>query len=276
MRKPNHTEGAAAGLDRRELLRGSAALALAPFLRGLDVPPHAALYLYTEPLYRPRHAAVVAQALRRRHDVHTSGWRRGDDGKPVLEVGPVAKGAFQWHGDQPTGAVSRAWPFVIVLEYDGAHAPMAFIDCFRRASDNPSPGSWMLDPNLGYAEHINAEMVTAQDDRWCYLATADTPTGDVLRNQGFAIRGRVRWGDGRRVQKGWWMTFSAPSNDKDAWHAERTPLVDWRVSRTTSELGIVAVAPVDDPDHELAPWASRTVFRFPDMPEGLVPGRGHD
>lgn len=258
-------------LDRRQLLASAALLVARP---AAAAPRHAALYLYTRPLLRPRHAEVVRLALQRRADAHTSGWERRD-GKPVLAVGPVRNGAAHWRGETLIKPMPRAWPFAAVLEYDGSGKPLAFVDWFRRARGNQSPGAWMLDPNLGYVDHINAEVVCHRDERFSYLALVDTPTGSHVGGSELVIRARVDWADGASVRKGWWVWFDSPDDQRvEAWTAPQVPLVDWRVTRETPSLGIAATAPVDDRERELAPWGTDTVFRFPAMPPGLQPCRG--
>lgn len=264
-------------IDRRDWLCWLAASLAAsrssapPGARG--GPPHAALHLYTRPLLSPHHEPVVRMALAQRSRVHTSGWeQRG--GKPVVALGPVQGNAGHFHGETMTSAIARAWPFAAVLEYESAGGPLAFIDWFRRSRDNRDPGGWLLDPTMGYMEHINAAVVFHKDERWSYMALVDTPTLGVLGAQEFAIRARVRWTDGRRVQKGWWTRLIAPAErDKSAWYAETTPLVDWYVDAETLGQGAVGIAAVPNPERELAVWGTGTVFRFPEIPVGMRPGR---
>ncbi|MEZ5965835.1 MAG: hypothetical protein R3F56_18510 [Planctomycetota bacterium] len=238
-------------------------------------PRHAALHLYTRPLLRARHAAVVRMALAQRAAAHTSGWEQGADGKPVLAVGPVRDRAAHWRRDQKVKPIDRAWPFAAVLEFDGSHKAVAYVDWFRRAHDSRSPDSWMLDPNLGYVEHINREVVCHRDARFHYLALVDTPTGSHVGHSDLVVRARVDWADGASARKGWWLWFEA-KNDRSvtAWTAPQVPLVDWRVVRQTPKLGIVETAPVDDRERQLAPMGTSEVFEFPEMPLGLQPCRG--
>ena len=182
---------------------------------------------------------------------------------------------FHWQHGKIEKPMDRAWPFVAVLEYEGRGKPEAFVDWFRRDRGSRSDGAWVLDPSLGYAEHINKIAVCHQDERWCYMALVDTPTGRHVGGLEIVVRGRVRWADGRRVQKGWWLWLEAPDGKgPEVWRAPSTPLVDWRVTGTTDSLGIVATAPVADPDHELAVWGTDTVFRLPDVPATVMPCRG--
>jgi len=60
--------------SRRAFLGAGAAFATQRLLLpGGGPAQHAALHLYTKPLFRPRHAAIVAAALQRRSEAHTSG-----------------------------------------------------------------------------------------------------------------------------------------------------------------------------------------------------------
>jgi hypothetical protein len=265
-------------LDRRQFLAGLPLLSAWSLHRPRpgagSAHPHAALLVYTEARFRARHATVVAKALQQRWRAHTSGWQRVD-GKPRLEVGPVSESAGQWHGDELVKAIDRTWPFVVVLEYHGEGAPEAYLDCFRRPVGQKGDDGWLLDPGVGYVEHHNAQIVTAQDDRSAYLAVPDTPTGSHVGGSEYVIRARVRWADGRRAQLGWWMSFDAPKGEDVArWRANQVSLVDWRVVASTPKLGATQVAPVDDPDRELAVWGTDRVLRFPAIPPGVTPGRG--
>lgn len=262
-------------IDRREFLAGTSALFAARLLPQRPVHPHAALYLYTRPLFRPRHAALVPQALQRRAQAHTSAFQIRD-GKPVLEVGPVNTRVRFWKKTGDVGKeIGRAWPLVAVLEYDGAGKPEAFVDWFRRDGDSTSDDGWLLDPGTGYVEHMNAQVVTAEDAEWCYLAMPDTPTDSHVTTSEFALRGRVRWADGSEARLGWWLRFDTPKTRKpDDWQVEQTMLCDWRVTVSKPKLGAVDVGPLDDPARQLAVWGSDRVFTFPAMPPGLEPGRG--
>jgi hypothetical protein len=266
-------------LDRRQFFGAGALLLAARHVAAPRFPgprpahPHASLYLYTLPLFRPRHQAIVQAALHKRADNHTSGWLK-EAGKPVLAVGPVGENAGFWHGQKLVKNIYRTWPFVAVLEYDGNGKPEAFIDWFRRPRGSSTPDGWLRDPGIDYADHINKEMVTSQDADWHYMAVPDTPTDDHVGTSEFVIRGRVRWQNGQRAQLGWWIWFDAPKgHNVTDWSVAQIPLVDWCVSKTSPKLGAVATAAVDDPDHELAVWGERTVFTFPAMPPGLQPGR---
>ena len=133
----------------------------------------------------------------------------------------------------------------------------------------------MLDPGVDYAEHMNQELVTAQEHGVCMIALADTPTETYVGGAEWAVRGRVRWQDGTRTQKGWWLGFEAPREKRaELWCVTETPLVAWRVVEESRERGILATAPVDNLDRELAVFGTRTVFRFPEVPGGLTPGKG--
>jgi len=155
----------------------------------------------------PRARAARARTAQRRAP---SGFAERD-GKPVLAIGPVPKDAAYWHGTEKVKDVPRAWPFVACSSTrarasrsrtsTGSAAPPT-----RRAADG-----WLADPGVDYAGHHNAQLVTDQDDRWCYLAVPDAPTGDYVGGAQFALRARVVWADGRRVQKGWWLRFDAPA-----------------------------------------------------------------
>jgi hypothetical protein len=259
-------------LDRRAFLGlGVAAAALRLLPPGAGPAPHAALHLYTKPLLRPRHAAIVAGALQQRAAAHTSGWEN-KGGKPVLAIGPVKGHAAHWHGDTLVKDMDRVWPFVAVLEYDGAGKPVAFLDCFRRARG--SAANWILDPGTDYANHINKEVVHAQAGSLSLMAVPDTPTGDVIQAQEFCVRARVDWGDGA-VVRGWWFWFDAPvAKTAKEWRCVATPLVDWRVVKVTAKAGVVETAPLGNRARELAVWGTDTVFTFPEMPAGLDPGRG--
>lgn len=258
------------GCDRRTFLG-----ACASFLAGPAAPRYAAVFVYSQPRVRPRHQDLVQQALELRAAVHTSGWAIGKRQEPRLAIGPVRGNAAQFHEDKLVTLVDKAWPFVIVLEYDADGEPRAHLDWFRRAADSSDPTAWLLDPGIGYAEHINAELVTAQSGRLGMLALADTPTGSYVGSAQWAVRGRVRWQDGSRTQKGWWLELDAPMARRvELWHMTQAPLVDWRVVEEQKERGILATAPVENPDRELAVLGTRTVFRFPEMPPGLTAGRG--
>lgn len=245
--------------------------------RRVAPPRHAALHVYSRPLVRPRHAAVLGRALARRAEVHTSGWAEGTDGLPILAVGPVHERGAHWHGTKKVKPMRPVWPFAAVLEFDGRGKGVAYVDWFRRARGSTSPGGWLLDPNLGYVDHINAEVVCDRDERWHYLALVDTPTGGHVGGSELVVRARVDWADGTSVRKGWWLWFDAPDDrPPDTWTAPQIPLVDWRVVGETPRLGIVATAPVEDRERELSPWGTKEVFRFPAMPPGLQPCRGGD
>jgi hypothetical protein len=236
--------------------------------------PHAALYLYaTEPV-APRHRAVVDAALRRRHDAHTSGWR-DDDGTPRVQLGAVSKRAAFWHGDELVKPVDRAWPFVVVLEYEPAGDPHAFLDCFRRAADHGGDDGWMLDPGTDFVAHHNAQFATASDEHFAYLAVPDAPTGSYVAGSEFVHRARVTWADGGRAVLGLQTILVAPKGKPAAgWHSAQTPLVDWRVLASSPRAGAAAVGSLGDPERELAVWGSERVLPLPAIPPGLFAGRG--
>jgi hypothetical protein len=83
----------------------------------------------------------------------------------VCELGPVGRGASHWQGSKWVKEMDLAWPFAAVLDYDQDGQPEAYIDWFRRAADAQSPDAWLLDPGVGYVEHINAELKDAVGPR---------------------------------------------------------------------------------------------------------------
>ena len=236
--------------------------------------PHAAVFVYTREPIRPRHRKVVAAALRQRHAAHTSGWQRVDR-KPRLAVGPVNRRAGFWHQDELVKNIPRTWPMVAVFEYTSAGRPQAQLDCFRRVRGRRGDDGWMLDPGVGFVAHHNAQFVTAHDDRLSYLAVPDTPTGSHVGGSEFVHRGRVRWADGTRAAIGVWTLLEAPkTRTTERWHAVQTPLVDWFVSDRSRSLGARELRAVADLERELSPWGTDRVFRFPEIPAGLLVAGG--
>jgi len=253
--------------DRRRFLAVAGSGLLLPGSL-IPPPPRLAVYVYTRPLIRPRHRQVVADALARRKEAHTSGWAN-DGGRPRVAIGPVQRGAAHWRGDRHIKNMGRAWPFVVVVEYPRAGGPQVWLDWFRRAVSQRGDDGWILDPSIGYVEHMNAQIACGGDDTTGLLACADTPTGDVVGGQEFALRARGRWADGAVHAAGWWMWFVAPPRvDTDDWFVERHPLSLRRVVDRERRT-----AAVEDPDRELAVKNTPRVFRFPRVPDGVVPCR---
>jgi hypothetical protein len=236
--------------------------------------PHAAIYLYaTEPV-RMRHRAVVDAALRRRHAALTSGWR-DDDGKPRVRVGAVNQRAGFWHQDELVKPVDRTWPFVVVLEYEPAGDPRAYLECFRRPADARGDDGWLIDPGVGFVAHHNAQLATASDERFAYLAVPDTPTDSHVGGSAFVHRARVTWTDGRSAVLGLHTILIAPKGRPAAtWSSQQKPLVDWRVVQSTPGLDATAVGALADPERELAIWGTNRVLPLPVVPPGLTGGRG--
>jgi hypothetical protein len=222
----------------------------------------------------------VQKALERRSAAHTSAWARGKDDRPLLAIGRVPENAALYHRQKLQGGVYRSWPFAAVLEYDGGGKPRAFVDWFRRSKDVTDPGAWLVDPGVDYAGHHNAQVVDESDTRWSYRAVVDTPTDTHVGDTQWAVRARVTWQDGTRVQKGWWLRFHvALDRPEKEWWIEQTPLVDWRVEPEVRGTGgggrgIVATAAVADPDRELAVLGTAAVFRFPEVPAGVTAATG--
>lgn len=236
--------------------------------------PHLAVYVYTREPIRERHREVVDKALQRRRDAHTSGWRNAD-GAPELRVGPVNRGARFWHGDEAGKNIARAWPMVVVLEYERIGQPTAYLDCFRRVSGRNDGDGWLLDPTVDFVGHHNAQYATAFDERFGYLAVPDTPTGGHVGGSEFVHRGRVRWADGSVGVVGTWTAMEAPrSRNVEPWRAVQVPLVDWLADDSTSTLGARRIVAIRDLERELAVFGTDTVFRFPEIPPGLFAGRG--
>lgn len=232
------------------------------------VTRHATLYVYTRWLsyIRPRHLAVVKLAIQRRAAAHESGWAIRHR-RPVLEIGPVRGLAAHWKGERRIKPIWATWPFVAVLEYDGRGQARARLDWYRRRRGNRDPGGWFKDPAGFYTEHINAATVCHRDADFCYMAVVDTPTGDVMGSNEFAVRGRVAWGDGSSTQKGWWVRFQTPHNKPAVdWIEERTPLVDWSFHRRRGNIRRVNA-------DQLAVFGRELVFQLP-VPTGIRPCPG--
>jgi hypothetical protein len=234
--------------------------------------PHVALYIYTRPFVRARHRNVIQKALARRAEAHTSGWRI-EKGKPVIALGPVSgSGVRHWRKDKVVTSTGKAWPFAAVLEYEPTAGNQAFLDWFRRKRGSKDVGAWFLDPPGTYVMHINAETVCDQDSRYCYMAVVDTPTGDAITSNEFAVRGRVVDAKGNATRRGWWVRFgtSRRRSSRD-WAAKLVPLVDWRIDGTQRGGGATTSARMKLPSRELAVWGTKTVFRFPSIPGGIRP-----
>lgn len=252
-------------LDRREFLAAAGTLCAVP--AGLAPPPRLSVFVYTRPLIRARHRQVVADALEKRHEAHTSGWGN-DRGRPHVAIGPVQRGAAHWRGDERIKNMDRAWPFVVVVEFPRAGGPQVWLDWFRRASSqHRREDGWLLDPGVGYAQHMNAQIVSGGDATTGLLACADTPTGTIVGGQEFALRARAQWADGSYHAAGWWMWFEAP---------KRVAVEDWFVERYPLSLrrrvdGGRRTADVEDPESELAVHNTERVFRFPRIPVGVRP-----
>jgi hypothetical protein len=258
------------GSTRRRFLQWAAGGLLLP--REEPTRRHAALYVYTRSLVRPRHEAVVAKAIAQRVQAHTSGWGQ-QDGTPLQRLGP-AKGAGHWKGSRLIKEIWAAWPFAAVLEYSPDDNPKAWIDWLRRRR-GAAADSWFYDPPGIYADHINAETVCDADDRWCYMAVVDTPTGSVIGTNEFLVRGRVSRDQSSTAVRGWWVRFETPADQAaEEWTEDLTPLVDWRVDRMQRERGVEATARLDEPTHQLAVWGTRTVFELPSVPAGVRPCGG--
>lgn len=235
--------------------------------------PHAALFVHVREPVPERHRAVVAQALELRSAALTSGFAE-DGGKPRVALGPVNKKVFFWHADERSKSIDRAWPFVVVLEYDRSGGPEAVLECFRRTSDRKDDGGWAIDPQIGFVEHHNAQIAIAHDDRFGYLAIPDTPTGTRIGDSEFAHRARVRWQDGSEAVLGVRTLLEAfRSESTEGWSAEVEPLVDWRVATENAALGVLSTTALVDLDRELSPFASKHVFGLLGVPPGLRTGR---
>ena len=238
--------------------------------------PHAAIYVYVRQPVPERHRKVVAAALATRAASLTSAFRVVD-GAPSLELGPVDDCVNFWKGGRIGKAIDHAWPFVVVLEYDRGGGPEAYLDSFRRSTGKRHDGGWMLDPNLDFVAHHNAQLTTDLDERFGYLAIPDTPTGSHVGNTEFVHRGRVRWADGRTAWLGVWTQLEPMRRPPvDAWGARHRWLVDWRVTDRSAADGVTGCGPLLDPERTLAIWGTARVLDFPVVPAGLRAGRGRD
>lgn len=95
--------------------------------------------------------------------------------------------------------------------------------------------SWSKDPaDQRYARFLGDEMVCDHDERFSYLALADTPTGDVTAGNEWLIRGRVAWQDGAVVRRtGWWLRFDDTQRpDPSDWWAASSHSTRSRSSTT--------------------------------------------
>lgn len=238
--------------------------------------PHAAIFVYTRQPVAERHRKVVAAALAARAATLTSAFRTADGG-PVVELGPVDDNVNFWKRGRLGKSVDHAWPFVVVLEYALDDEPEAYLDCFRRTVGPRHDGGWLLDPNLDFVAHHNAQIATDQDDRFGYLAIPDTPTGDHVGQTEFVHRGRIRWADDRRAWLGVWTRLEMVRRPPvDSWGATHRWLVDWRVTDRSKAGGITGCGPLLDPERTLAIWGTARVLDFPEVPPGMRAGRGRD
>lgn len=238
--------------------------------------PHAAIFVYTRQPVAERHRKVVAAALAARAATLTSAFRMAEGG-PVVELGPVDDNVNFWKRGRLGKPIDHAWPFVVVLEYALDDKPEAYLDCFRRAAGSRHDGGWMLDPNLDFVAHHNAQIATDQDERFGYLAIPDTPTGTHVGQTEFVHRGRVRWADGRQARLGVWTRLEMVHRPPvDNWGATHRWLVDWRVTDRSKAGGIIGCGPLLDPERTLAIWGTSRVLDFPEVPTGMRAGRGRD
>lgn len=238
--------------------------------------PHAAIFVYTRQPVADRHRKVVVAALAARAATLTSAFRTVDGG-PVVELGPVDDHVNFWKRGRLGKSIDHAWPFVVVLEYALDGQPEAYLDCFRRGAGPRHDGGWMLDPNLDFVAHHNAQIATDQDERFGYVAIPDTPTGTHVGQTEFVHRGRVRWADGRQARLGVWTRLEPVRRPPvDAWGATHRWLVDWRVTDRSKAGGITGCGPLLDPERTLAIWGTARVLDFPEVPSGMRAGRGRD
>lgn len=262
---------------REALLAGSKEVpkrppANAPLAR--PTHPQAAMFVYVRDPVRPRHRRVVAAALAARAASLTSAFRTVDNA-PQIALGPVERGANFWKRGRLGKPIDHAWPFVVVLEYELAGGPQAFVDCFRRATGSRHDGGWMLDPNVDFVVHHNQQLATDQDDRFGYVAIPDTPTGTHVGGSEFVHRGRVQWADGRVARLGVWTQLEVLRQRPEAeWAAQHRWLVDWRVTARSAAGGATGCGPLARPDRELAIWGTSRVLDLPEVPAGVRAGTG--
>lgn len=236
--------------------------------------PRAAMYVYVREPVRPRHQRVVAAALAARAAALTSAFRTVDNA-PQIALGPVDRGANFWKRGSLGKPIDHAWPFVVVLEYELAGGPQAFVDCFRRATGSRHDGGWMLDPNVDFVAHHNKQLATDQDDRFGYVAIPDTPTGTHVGGSEFVHRGRVQWADGRVARLGVWTQLEPMRQRPEAeWAAQHRWLVDWRVTARSAAAGATGCGPLARPERELAIWGTSRVLDLPEVPVGVRAGTG--
>lgn len=236
--------------------------------------PRAAMFVYGRDPVLPRHRRVVDAALAARAASLTSAFRTVD-GAPKVALGPVERGANFWKRGRLGKPIDHAWPFVVVLEYELAGGPQAFVDCFRRATGSRHDGGWMLDPNVGYVEHHNLQLATDRDERFGYVAVPDTPTGTHVGGSEFVHRGRVQWADGRVAYLGVWTQLEPLRQRPEAeWEAQHRWLVDWRVTARSAAAGATGCGPLQRPARELAIWGTSRVLDLPEVPVGVRAGTG--
>lgn len=236
--------------------------------------PRAAMFVYVRDPVLPRHRRVVDAALAARAASLTSAFRTVDNA-PQVALGPVERGANFWKRGRLGKPIDHAWPFVVVLEYELAGGPQAFVDCFRRATGSRHDGGWLLDPNVGYVEHHNLQLATEQDERFGYVAIPDTPTGTHVGGSEFVHRGRVQWADGRVAHLGVWTQLEPlRQRDEVEWEAQHRWLVDWRVTSRSASAGATDCGPLARPERELAIWGTPRVLDLPEVPMGVRAGTG--
>lgn len=236
--------------------------------------PRAAMFVYVREPVLPRHRRVVDAALAARAASLTSAFRTVDNA-PKVALGPVERGANFWKRGRLGKPIDHAWPFVVVLEYELAGGPQAFVDCFRRATGSRHDGGWMLDPNVGYVEHHNLQLATDRDERFGYVAVPDTPTGTHVGGSEFVHRGCVQWADGRVARLGVWTQLEPLRQRPEAqWEAQHRWLVDWRVTARSAAAGASGCGPLARPERELAIWGTSRVLDLPEVPVGVRAGAG--
>lgn len=236
--------------------------------------PRAAMFVYVREPVLPRHRRVVDAALAARASSLTSAFRTVDNA-PQVALGPVERGANFWKRGRLGKPIDHAWPFVVVLEYELAGGPQAFVDCFRRATGSRHDGGWMLDPNVDFVAHHNAQLATDQDERFGYVAIPDTPTGTHVGGSEFVHRGRVQWADGCVARLGVWTQLEPLRQRPEAeWAAQHRWLVDWRVTARSAAAGATGCGPLLRPERELAIWGTSRVLDLPEVPAGVRAGTG--